>query len=1498
MKEVELALWDTAGQEDYDRLRPLSYPDTDVILMCFSIDSPDSLENIPEKWTPEVKHFCPKVPIILVGNKKDLRNDENTKRELMKMKQEPVRPEDARVMSDKIDAFAYLECSAKTKDGVREVFETATRAALQHWNERTVVENEIVNEIDDFSILTPLDAVCPDDCSGNGDCVSDKCICHQGWLRDNCDTPDCSSLNDCNDHGQCTSPNFCKCRTGWGGKSCHINLCSKAQGECGKCIQDDRCGWSDQPSPECLPGDYQGPDSALVAGSWFYWNCLTVSESTRCSSEIGVVSCTEACDRSAENHLEKDCLQCLDFKNCYQIESNYTCKIWDNTKCPGGIPVPDYTNPDRIQFTDIKEDVRVIAKEEATVFFCPTKISSNDVTSKDTRTDIFITHSDLSDKLQSGHVVASAQAGGILHRVENVTTLDGFTLFLGKYVSLDSVVLFTDFETQVDLEAVDDEVTVEDEPVPDLVEDLLSGNLTLANSPNLKQMKENNIFKCVGRVFEAPGVTDSDLYSVFLVIRINEVSNTYTIGEVVIGTDNSTQGYIEIVERITPITDATLVETRLVDCSIDKDKITEIVSNTKTDEASRQSGKRMVCPGGDNWPTMHYFDSSLDTSSVTKGAHIVGRASGAFLLQVVDVSELNGYVFIEGLPVTEEIENNTYVPKNITAIARKKRATFSKTFSPSWRFGTPFTKDLGGGLTLTFSPTLMFRPSVTFSAEIGVWYPFFHRIGATFRGQLTAGLKVTATFEKEWEKPWEKTLIDRTIGRFVIPLFGVPIPGKIYFKLVFKLVAWAEFKASVTGSVSASALATAGGTWTYKNGLTIHRPTFTPTFTKDFGERYIKKRLRLDKLRWILPKSLEDALLGPEGEITYKKYRNTNIVGHNDRWIKTNNKANEVPFTLDQCKASCTASDDCKSFECWKSGSGCWRCSFSLDTPKTATSDVKPLNLADLYVKEDPEDDFEAPIDLSIEAPLIAEVKAELCAENCVNEPEKELGISFKAGLQRIKAELDLDVIVFARKFPILDLETPNLMFYKTLCIPLDIPGISCCKCNETGEDGVLHAKTKECLCKCTCPDGTPSVKKQGGECLCKKCPDGKPERLKGDGSGWCPCPCLDGKLRDKMKPDGTCDCSCPCEDGKTMDIWDEDGNCPCNCTCKDCSISTLGPDGCECYDRCPCGHNDKGVWINCECFLKKTGCGVPEALCQGADCLVCHRDVECCSDDECRRESSDDCFVCKNYVCVKPDLPLACKVDSDCCGERPYCCHGICSECSSDSHCSGTNRDKCVKGDVGYWVCGDPHFDVQLNNGLDSHFCFDIAGNSGAIYQLVHDTNIDIRMKIFSPNKRYRGRWAKEIAIGTNNVRIVIDKNGIHNGTTMYKWGPLQHIAIEEPSQMNLLVRENYAEIVVAKIVIEIEIKRGKIPNLKFSIHQQGGLGIGVHGILGDVANQAEVIPANSHSKHGNIKLFGSRFPIEEKVRKISAGKCWFLKGQHGQFDKKLKQYIKKTLF
>ena len=136
-KIVELELCHTGCQEDYSRLRQRNYPGTDVILMCFSIDSPVSRDNITEQWYSEVKQFCPEVPIILVGNKKDLRNAENTKRMLETIKRGPVEYEEGGRLREKIKAYAYLECSAKAKEGVREVFETAARATLDNKKNRS-----------------------------------------------------------------------------------------------------------------------------------------------------------------------------------------------------------------------------------------------------------------------------------------------------------------------------------------------------------------------------------------------------------------------------------------------------------------------------------------------------------------------------------------------------------------------------------------------------------------------------------------------------------------------------------------------------------------------------------------------------------------------------------------------------------------------------------------------------------------------------------------------------------------------------------------------------------------------------------------------------------------------------------------------------------------------------------------------------------------------------------------------------------------------------------------------------------------------------------------------------------------------------------------------------------------------------------------------------------------------------------------------------------------
>ncbi|XP_053330491.1 rho-related GTP-binding protein RhoV [Spea bombifrons] len=129
---VKIQLCDTAGQEDFDHLRSLCYPDTDVFLVCFSVVNPSSFQNVTEKWIPEIRAHHPHTPVVLVGTQTDLRDDVNVLIKLSHCHVRPVSESQAVGVAQKIRAQTYIECSALTQKNLKEVFDTAILSAIEH----------------------------------------------------------------------------------------------------------------------------------------------------------------------------------------------------------------------------------------------------------------------------------------------------------------------------------------------------------------------------------------------------------------------------------------------------------------------------------------------------------------------------------------------------------------------------------------------------------------------------------------------------------------------------------------------------------------------------------------------------------------------------------------------------------------------------------------------------------------------------------------------------------------------------------------------------------------------------------------------------------------------------------------------------------------------------------------------------------------------------------------------------------------------------------------------------------------------------------------------------------------------------------------------------------------------------------------------------------------------------------------------------------------------
>eukprot|EP00731_Ephydatia_muelleri_P028303 Em0019g1176a len=132
-KPYVLCLWDTLGQSDYDKLRPLAYPKTDIFLLCFDLASSSSFESIKNKWHAELRHHCPNTPLVLVGTKLDLRDDKSTV--------QITHVQGVQMQCD-IKAATYVECSSLMQKNVEAVFEEAVRAAVL--NHRLTEQNKCI----------------------------------------------------------------------------------------------------------------------------------------------------------------------------------------------------------------------------------------------------------------------------------------------------------------------------------------------------------------------------------------------------------------------------------------------------------------------------------------------------------------------------------------------------------------------------------------------------------------------------------------------------------------------------------------------------------------------------------------------------------------------------------------------------------------------------------------------------------------------------------------------------------------------------------------------------------------------------------------------------------------------------------------------------------------------------------------------------------------------------------------------------------------------------------------------------------------------------------------------------------------------------------------------------------------------------------------------------------------------------------------------------------
>ncbi|KAM0674052.1 hypothetical protein GVAV_002570 [Gurleya vavrai] len=120
-QKITLAIWDTSGQESYSAVRTIAYSDTEIVIMCYSVEDKNSLEALKTTWVPEIKNYCPSAEIILVALKCDLRDGSDNF----------VSTKQGEEVKEEVDAKSFVECSAIRNFNIDLIFTESAKIILK-----------------------------------------------------------------------------------------------------------------------------------------------------------------------------------------------------------------------------------------------------------------------------------------------------------------------------------------------------------------------------------------------------------------------------------------------------------------------------------------------------------------------------------------------------------------------------------------------------------------------------------------------------------------------------------------------------------------------------------------------------------------------------------------------------------------------------------------------------------------------------------------------------------------------------------------------------------------------------------------------------------------------------------------------------------------------------------------------------------------------------------------------------------------------------------------------------------------------------------------------------------------------------------------------------------------------------------------------------------------------------------------------------------------------